>query len=170
MKRALLIGVFVFSLLLNLTVASILGWHYWSERKNLSAPVTECPMLNETDFKQISQVWSRQERSGLQESRRLIRDKQAELIEQIGKTPGELGPSETTIRELMSLREKMEREALARLSNALVQLPEEKREALVSYVKHRSCMGPGMRFGGGRMGRGRMMQESGPEGAIPGTQ
>lgn len=159
MKRALFIGILVFSLLLNLTVAVVIGWHVWIDRRNATPPVAECPMLNESDFKQISQVWSKQARSGVHETRRLIRHKQSELIDQIAKTPGDLKPAENTIRELMTLREKMEREALGRLSNALVELPDEKRQALIVYVKNRSCMGPGMRFGG-RMGKGRMLQES----------
>lgn len=157
MKRGFFIGVFVFSLLLNLTVAVVIGWHYWVVRQNVAPPVAECPALSESDFRNISQVWSKQARSNVQESRRIIRDKQSELIDQVARTPGDLTPAENTIKELMALREKMEREALGRLSNALVQLPEEKRAALVNYVKNRSCMGPGMRFGT-RMGKGRMIQ------------
>lgn len=158
MKRMIFLGIFVFSLLLNLTVAGVLGWHYLVERRSPKFPVAECPMLTESDYRQISKVWSKQARSGVRETRQLINAKQSELIDQIANTPGDLVPAENTIKELMALREQMEREALGRLSNALVQLPDDKKSALISYVKNRSCMGPGMRFGS-RMGKGRMSQE-----------
>lgn len=158
MKKTVFMGILVFSLLLNLTVAGVVGWHHLVQKRNISLPIADCPMLSESDFKQISKVWSKQARSGLHETRRLIRDKQSELIDTIALTPGDLAPAENIIKELMTLREKMEREALGRLSNALVQLPVDKREALVSYVKNRSCMGPSMRFGAG-MGKRRMFQE-----------
>lgn len=162
MKRMIFLGIFVFSLLLNFTVAGILGWHYLVERRGPKFPIAECPMLSENDYKQISKVWSKQARSGVRETRQLINTKQSELIDQIAKTPGDLAPAENTIRELMTLREKMEREALTRLSNALAQLPDDRKPALISYVKNRSCMGPGMRFGG-RMGKGRMSHEGSQE-------
>ena len=162
MKKMILTGVFVFSLLLNFTVAGILGWHYLFERRGPKFPMADCPMLSENDYKQISKVWSKQARSGVRETRQLINAKQSELIDQIARTPGDLAPAENTIRELMALREKMEREALSRLSNALVQLPDDRKPALISYVKNRSCMGPGMRFGG-RMGIGRMSHEGAQE-------
>ncbi|MGD9818543.1 MAG: hypothetical protein AB7V04_07560 [Desulfomonilaceae bacterium] len=153
MKRVLLIGLFVFSLLLNLTVAAIVGWYYWVDRSRVFAPVADCPILDEADHKKISQTWNDQSRSRIRETRRLLREKQAELIDQIAKTPGDISQAEEKLRELMILREKLEREVLGRLSNALIQLPEDKRGALVQYVKNRSCMGPGMRFKG-RMGKG----------------
>ncbi len=169
MKKAVFIGIFVFSLLLNLTVASILGWHYLGERRNVRPPVAECPMLNEGDFREISRVWSKNARSGMAENRRLIREKQSELIDQIAKTPGDLTQAENKIKELMGIREKMEREALSRLSSALVQLPPEKREALIVYVKNRSCMSPGMRFGG-HMGKGRPRLQDEPQQINPSVQ
>lgn len=165
MKKMVFLGIFIFSLLLNFTVAGVLGWHYLVERRGPKLPVAECPMLTESDYRQISKIWSKQARSGVRETRQLINAKQSELIDQIAKTPGDLTAAENTIKELMALREQMEREALFRLSNALVQLPDDKKSALISYVKNRSCMGPGMRFGN-RMGKGRMSQE-GPQETPP---
>ena len=49
MKKMVFLGIFIFSLLLNFTVAGVLGWHYLVERRGPKLPVADCPMLTESD-------------------------------------------------------------------------------------------------------------------------
>jgi hypothetical protein len=55
---------------------------------------------------------------------------------------------------LTALKAEIEKLAVARISNTLVELPPDKRQAFITFLKNRSCMGPGMAMRGrGGMGR-----------------
>ncbi|MBI5248503.1 MAG: periplasmic heavy metal sensor [Desulfomonile tiedjei] len=164
MKRIIFIGLFIFSIVLNVAVAATLGWHIWNEGSFGAGSLTqEAPIVKE-DLRQIRQAMSAQDRTALMETRQRVIDKNVELLDVIAKNPGNLSAAESKIKELAGLRELMERQALARISTVMASLPEEKRQAFVVVLKKRACMMPVMGYGrgGGRRGPGRGGMECRP--------
>jgi hypothetical protein len=160
MKRALFIGLFVFSVAMNLAVAATVGRHFWQQRS--FAPVVSGtagggPALTEEDFRAIRAVAQKNGRRAMTETRNRMREKRAEVIEVLAKKPGDLAAAEPLIKELVQMREKMERDAIGRLASVMAALPEEKRQAFAVFMRNRACMGPGsgmMPGMGMRRGRG----------------
>ncbi len=155
MKRTVFIGLFIFSIVLNIAVAATLGWHIWNQWSFGDAALIQNAPVAKADLRQIRQIMASQDRSALLETRQRVMEKNAELVDLIAKNPGNLSAAESTIKELAGLREQMERQAIARISIAMASLPEDKRQSLVGLLKNRACMGPGMGFGRGRGPHGR---------------
>jgi hypothetical protein len=76
--------------------------------------------------------------------RRKILDKNREIVELIAKNPDNPAAAEKAVNEMITLRAEAERRALQRISSIMAGLPPDKREAFVSFLKNRACMGPGM--------------------------
>ncbi|MGO9566927.1 MAG: hypothetical protein ACLP5H_05245, partial [Desulfomonilaceae bacterium] len=78
-----------------------------------------------------------------------ILEKNFQLLDLIAKDPVDTVAVEKSVNELIDLKRKTEKEAIARISNVMAALPPEKRQAFVVFLKNRSCMMPGMEFGRG---------------------
>lgn len=154
MKKTVLIGLFIFSLALNLAVAATLGWHLWKENRAQVLQGTPGKELSEEDIRQIRNVWLDRGPAAMMETRRKIMEKQLELLDQIARNPGRPEAATQRLNELTALKVEMEKEAVARISHTLAALPQDKREAFMTFLKTRSCMGPGM--GMRHRGRGGM--------------
>ena len=155
MKRTVFIGLFIFSIVLNVAVAATLGWHIWNQGSFGGGPFIQNEPVAKADFHQIRQIMASQDRSALLETRQRVIEKNAELLDMIARNPGNLSAAESTIKELTGLREQMERQAIAKISIVMASLPEDKRQSLLGLLKNRACMGPGMGFGRGRGPHGR---------------
>lgn len=151
MKKVLITGIFVFSLALNAATLGTLGWHFWTEKKAEATGSAVNAELPRQDVKDIFRLWPPSARTKLRELRGQIRAKRAEIIDILAANPGNPQAAEETVRELTALREQMEKQALAAISEVMAKLPPEKRDAFVHFLKTRSRMGPGM----GGMGHGR---------------
>jgi hypothetical protein len=174
-KRALIIGVFVFSLVLNAATLATLGWHLWAEKRfAATAPTVDAP-LGRKDLKDIYRLWPNSVRANMRELKMQIRAKRVEMLDTIAANPGNPQAAEKSMREFSALRDQMERQALVTLSEVLANLPPEKRDALVAHLKSRTRLGPGMGpdmgLGHGRHFRRRHLKEDpplqGPESAEP---
>jgi len=153
MKKAVFIGLFIFSVAVNLAVAATVGWHLWWQSRAFMSPgpaATGGPTLTREDFRTIRQMWPAEARNKLMETRSRIMEKNLEVLDIISKHPGDLAAADPKINELEALKGQMDREAYSRISKILAGLPEEKREAFAFFVKNRACMGPGMGMGRGR--------------------
>jgi hypothetical protein len=154
MKKTVFISLFVFSLALNLAVAATLGLHLWQENRAQGSTNPRETSLSDEDLRQIRSTWMAGRTRGMMETRRKIMDKQLELLDEIGKDPGRPEVAATKLNELTALKAEIEKLAVARISNTLSELPPEKRQAFITFLKTRSCMGPGMPMRGrGGMGR-----------------
>ncbi|AFM27711.1 hypothetical protein [Desulfomonile tiedjei] len=155
MKKTLFIGIFVFSLALNLAVAATLGWHIWKERSVTGATMIalsdkpEAP-VNPEDIRGIRRIMAQQDRTGLLEIRSKLAEKNLEVLELIAKNPQDLNSAEPKIKELVALKEQMERQALSRISRTMAVLPEEKRQVFLTVLKNRACLMPRMGMGMGK--------------------
>jgi uncharacterized membrane protein len=156
MKKTVLIGLFIFSVAANLAVAATVGWHLWQSRsfQERGPATTGASALTREDFRTIRQMWTSEARTKMMEATKRIMEKNLEVLDIIAEHPGDLGPAERKISELQALKGQVDREAFARISKILANLPEEKRETFARFVKTRACMGPGMGTGMS-MGRGR---------------
>jgi uncharacterized membrane protein len=153
MKKAVFIGLFIFSIAVNLAVAATVGWHlWWQSRAVMESAVAHSGALALTreDFKVIRQMWPREARMKLMESRNRIMEKNLEVLEMISQHPGDVSAADQQINELQQLKGQMDREAFLRISTIFANLPEEKRRAFALFVRDRACMGPGMGMRGGR--------------------
>lgn len=175
MRRIFFIGVFVFSLALNIAVAATLGWHIWRERSLAEAPVAQGPTLSQMDVRQISEMMPQQRRQWMMQARQQILEKKSEVLDQIARNPGNLQAVEPAVKELLDMRNDVERQALARISLIMGNLPEEKRAAFLAFLKSRACVGDGMGWGRGRhrgCGQGRWrpcpVGDQGPASSKPG--
>ena len=101
------------------------------------------------------------DRSSLMQTRRRIQEKKLEVLDLIAKNPGDINAADQGINELIALKGQMERDALARIGKIMADLPEEKRQEFLSFLKNRTCRGPGMGFGRGRR------PDMGPAGSGP---
>jgi hypothetical protein len=163
MKRLLFIGLFVFSLALNLAVAATLGWHLWKDYRHQVFSGSAGPDVSHNDLKQIRAVWMKAGPERMMETRRKIMDKQLQLLDEIAKNPGKPEVADQTLNELTALKAQMEKQAITRISNTLAALPHDKREQFLTFLKTRACMGPGM--GMRRHGGMRLCPARGPLGA-----
>jgi hypothetical protein len=154
MKKTVFISLFVFSLALNLAVAATLGWHLWQDNSARLGQDPSGPVLSDDDLRRIRHLWMSSRPEGMMEIRTKIMEKQLDLVDQIAKHPGRPEVADQQLKELAALRTEMEKQAVARISRTLAELPQEKRQAFVAFLKTRSCMGPGM--GMRRQGRGGM--------------
>jgi hypothetical protein len=153
MKKAVFIGLFIFSIAVNLAVAATVGWHLWWQSRAVmeSAVATSgAPTLTHEDFQVIRQMCPREARMKMMEVRNNIMAKNLEVLDIISKHPGDISPADQKINELQQLKGQMDREAFSRISKIFSGLPEEKRQSFALFVKNRTCMGPGMGMRGGR--------------------
>jgi hypothetical protein len=162
MKKAIFVGILIFSLALNAAVAATVGWYYWKQSQWASEAdkgFAQATALTTDDVQTIRQMWPRDEHMRMMDMRRKIMAKNAEVIDAIVQHPGDMGPADQKIRELMAVRGEMEREAFSRMSTILATLPPDKRESFAQFIRTRCCMGRGMGRGmgpgmGPGMGRG----------------
>lgn len=162
MRRIFFISLLVFSLALNVAVAVTLGWHIRQERIYAQGAPAQGPTLTRTDISRISEMMPQQRRQWMMQARQQILDKKSQVLDQIAGNPGNLQAVEPAIKELLDMRNDVERQALARISHIMGSLPEEKRPAFLAFLKNRACRGGrGMGWGRGRHGGG------GPEGWQP---
>ena len=95
------------------------------------------------------------------ELRSRISEKRAEALDLLAANPGNFEAAETKIVDLVALTGQMERQAAARISKVMADLPDEKRQEFLAFLKARAAFGPGMGFGRG-MGHGRGKGWCGP--------
>ncbi len=150
MKKALLIFIFVFSLVLNVATVATLGWHWWAEKRSVPLGTNGDAPLARQDVKDIYRLWPDSARVTMRELKGKIRAKRAEVLDAIAANPGNPQAAEKSVRELVALREQLERQALAGISEVMAHLPQEKRDAFLAFLKNRARMGPGMGMGHGR--------------------
>lgn len=143
MKRTFLVGLFVFSLALNLAVAATLGWHLWKDFRLPGTSTAGLP-ISDVDMQQIRARWMASGPGGMMDTRRMVMDKQLELLDQIARHPGRPEAAEQNLKELIALKAQMEKQAVVKISNTLAELPLDKREPFMALLKTRACMGPGM--------------------------
>ena len=154
MKKAVWISIFVFSLALNLAVAATLGRHLWFQNRSSAALETGAPALTRDDVVQIRKLCLKHNGAAMMEARNQILEKNFQLLDLIAKDPIDAAAVEPKVNELIDLKRKTEKEAIARISSTMAALPLEKRQAFVVFLKNRSCMMSGMDFGrGGGPGR-----------------
>lgn len=158
MKKVVWISIFVFSLALNLAVAATLSRHLWFQNRSSAAPETGAPALTRDDVEQIRSLCLKHNGTAMMEARNKILEKNFQLLDLIAKDPVDTVAVEKSVNELIDLKRKTEKEAIARISNVMAALPPEKRQAFLVFLKNRSCMMPGMEFGrgGGPGSRGGM--------------
>jgi Heavy-metal resistance len=152
MKKAVWIGVFVFSLALNLAVAATLGRHLWMQHSSAAAADMGGPALTPGDFERIRTLCLKHNGAAMMETRNKILEKNFHLLDLIAKNPDDSPAVQQAVNELIELKRNAEREAIARITRVMAALPPEKRQAFVAFLKNRSCMMPAMGFGRG--GRG----------------
>lgn len=153
MKSALFKGLLVFSLLINAAVFGTLLWCLWLEPRPHAIANDPRQTFNQSDFRYIRNMWKGNDRAALMETRRKIQEKKLEVLDLIAGNPGDLKAVDKNIDELLVLRARMERTALAGISKTMAELPDDKRQEFLSFLKNRACGGPGMGMGHGR-GRG----------------
>jgi hypothetical protein len=85
--------------------------------------------------------------AAMMEARNKILEKNFHLLDLIAKDPSDSSAVEQGVNELIELKRNAEKEAIARITNVMVALPPEKRQAFVAFMKNRSCMMPAMGFG-----------------------
>jgi hypothetical protein len=165
-KKVLITGIFVFSLALNAATLATLGWHLWAEKRSVAAAPTVDAPLAKKDLKDIYRLWPDSARMNMHGLKMQIRTKRAEVLDLIAANPGNLQAAEKSMHELAALRDQMERQALAALSEVLANLPSEKRDAFVAYLKsHKRMgagMGPDMGMGKGKHFRKRLLEKDPP--------
>jgi uncharacterized membrane protein len=136
-KRMLLAGLFVFSLAANLAVGVTLAWHYWRDARPTTADTTPEPSLDKKELKRLYAMWPRSDRKKMMEFRRKIMEKRAEILDQIAANPGDPNAVDKSLKELVALREQMERKAMTDISAIMANLPEPERKAFISLLKQR---------------------------------
>jgi hypothetical protein len=154
MKKAIWIGIFVFSLALNLAVAATLSRHLWFQNLPPASGDTGTPTLTRGDVEQIRSICLKHNGAAIMEARNQIIEKNFQLLDLIAKDPVDATTVELRVNELIDLKRKTEKEAISRISSTMAALPPEKRQAFVVFLKNRSCMMSSMDFGqGGGPGR-----------------
>ena len=152
MKRQIFIGLFIFSVILNVAVGSTLVWYRWLGNR---APITSSKngsQLSASDVKTIKTVLGSNGPGYLRQKREQILEKKAELLDTIARNPNNEPAIQNKLNELIALRAQVEKEALNKVRHILITLPEDQKQAFINYLRNRACMGPGMGMG---MGRGR---------------
>ena len=69
MKKAIWIGIFVFSLALNLAVAATVSRHLWFQNRSSSALETGAPALTRDDVEQIRSLCMKHNGAAMMEAR-----------------------------------------------------------------------------------------------------
>jgi hypothetical protein len=147
MKKAIWIGVFVFSLALNLAVAATLSRQLWFQHSSSAAIDAAVPALTRGDVEEIRKLCLKHNGAAMMQARNKILEKNFHLLDLIAKDPSDSSAVEQGVNELIELKRNAEKEAIARITNVMVALPPEKRQAFVTFMKNRSCMMPAMGFG-----------------------
>ena len=156
MKRQILIGLFIFSVILNVAVGSTLIWHLWMEPGIPPSSTENGSKLSANDLKRIRTGWGSNGPGDLWKKRQHIMDKKAELIDVIARDPNNEPAIQKKLNELIALRAQVEKDALNKVRHILSTLPEDRRQVFLNFIRNRACMGPGMGLGPGMgMGRGR---------------
>jgi len=155
MKSAILTGLFIFSIVLNLAVAGTLMWHFWWHGPPRSVEPWMRSGQDQAELEQMRRTLAKEWRRGMMENRPKFFQKHQEILDVIVRDPGNSRAADRVIDELVALHADAERQSVARLSKILSQMPEDKRAAFVSYLKDRTCGGMGMGMGRGPKHRGR---------------
>lgn len=147
MKSLVWKGVFVFSIALNVAVASTVGYHLWRVHGWYSEPGYNIPaQFFGTETKQaLEKPEATFSRTELQEKRRRLQEKKKQVLDIIAAHPGDLEPAKAQIEELIRLQAQMETAALVRISKIMAELPSEKRQQFLVTLTNRACRGPGMK-------------------------
>ena len=151
MKRALFAAVLIFSLVLNAAVAATVGWYVWKTPSVVTQQPSTGEPLSQADARAIASLWPRQGRQNMMQMHQEVNRKKAEVLDMIARNPDDINILEPKVKELIALRSQMERQALSRIRTIMAELPPEKRQAFLSFLTTRACMGAGM---GRRQGRG----------------
>lgn len=144
MKKALWIGIFIFSLALNLAVAATLARHLWLQHRSTTPGETGAAALTNDDVRQIRKLCLEHNGAAMMGARNKILEKNFQILDLIAKDPADNVAVERSLNELTELKRGTEKEAIARISNVMAALPPQKRQALVVFLKNRSCMMSGM--------------------------
>ncbi len=155
MRRLLITGLFVFSIVLNIVVGATMAWHLWLTRSPHPIGDPQRPELSSSDIERIRVLWSGTASAQLRERREQILEKKAQLLDFVAKDPDDVKGAETALNELIVLRAQAEKQALDEVRQIMMALPKDKKQAFLVFLKSRACMGPGMGPGQGR-GRHRM--------------
>jgi hypothetical protein len=149
MKQRYLIGLLVFSLLINLGVAGTLVWHLTQQQKTASVPLPPGDSLTPADVNRIRSMWPQERRQWMFQAQQDLVAKKADLLERIASSPGNLQACEPQIKDFLALRIQMERQALERISVMMAALPPERRPSFMVFLRNRACGGggPGMGMG-----------------------
>jgi hypothetical protein len=138
MKQTYLIGLLVFSLLINLGVAGTLVWHVTQQQKTASVPLPPGDGLTAADVNRIRSMWPQEKRRWMFQAQQDLVAKKAELLESIANNPGNLQACEPQIKDFLALRVQMERQALERISVMMSALPAERRPTFMVFLKNRA--------------------------------
>jgi len=144
MKRAVFIVLFAFSVSLNVAVGATVAWHLWRAQPSEAPRSLLDSSLNQDGVNETSNVLPLHRGMEMINIRKRIRDKKLEVLELIADNPGNLNAAEQKIDELGLLRGQLEKQALARISEVMVNLPRERRSAFLGFLQNRACMGHGM--------------------------
>lgn len=155
MKRAILTGLFIFSIALNLAVAGTLLWHFWWHAPPSVAVPWVRPGQENPELEQMRRRLAKEWRRGMKDNRPKFLEKHQEILDLIAQNPRDPRAADKVIDELAAMHADRERKAVARLSQIIAEMPEDKRAAFVSYLKDRRCGGMGMGMGPGPKHRGR---------------
>ncbi len=98
----------------------------------------------------VRRMWVTNWRSTMMKHVPKIAEKNMEVLELIAKNPGNPRATDKAIEELVALRAEAERNAIAAVSKVLAELPEEKRDTFLAFMRDRACMGKGLGPGPGK--------------------
>ncbi|MDQ7784070.1 MAG: hypothetical protein RDU20_14395 [Desulfomonilaceae bacterium] len=158
MNRTILWILLIVSLAVNGAVGATVIWNLWrAPHTAVTLDATEDPALDKSAVRDISAAWPRDRRTEMLEMRQRVRDKKLEVLELIAENPGNLSAAEERIDELVQLKGQLEKAALVRIGEIMSTLPPDKRNSFLEFLRHRTCMGPGMGQGMMRRGMGRGM-------------
>ena len=87
MKKAVWIGIFVFSLALNLAVAATLSRNLWFQNRPPASSDTGAPTLTRGDVEQIRRLCMKHNGAAMMEARNQILEKNFQLLDLIAKDP-----------------------------------------------------------------------------------
>src|SRR5208283_5826178 len=89
MKKAIWIGICIFSLALNLAVAATLGRHLWLQHQPPTTGETSGAVLTSDDVRQIRKLCMKQNGAPMMEARNKILEKNFQLLDLIAKDPAD---------------------------------------------------------------------------------
>jgi hypothetical protein len=144
MKKAIWIGIFIFSLALNLAVAATLGRHLWLQQRSSTTGETGGAVLTSDDVRQIKKICMEHNGAAITAARNKILEKNFQLLDLIARDPTDTVAVEQSVSELIELKRGTEKAAISRISSVMASLPPQKRQAFAVFLKNRSCMMSGM--------------------------